>query len=281
MNFIPYLLLLRPRHWVKNLIVFVPVFFASEIFVPGKMLLSLYAFILFCLLTSSMYIVNDIIDRKRDAQHPHKKSRPIASGVISVSRGVCMLIVLVSVMAFGLYFFIPAIASVVAGYFVMSLLYSLFLKNVVIFDILSIPVFYLLRVLGGGLATDTPISRWLILCLVFVTLFVVLGKRKAEFRLETKRDVLHQYTTELLNHFLSIAVALTLVSYGLYSVLAVQSERMVYSIFFVLLGVFRYLFLIYTSSDGVEFPEKILFTDTVVLLSIIAWLGFSYYIFYL
>lgn len=277
---LPYLYLLRPYSWIKNFFVFVPIFFAHELFSVIKLIPVLYTFLIFCLTASSVYIINDIADRERDKNHSSKKHRPLPSGKVSLREAGIMLILLIITSAFLIYYLVPEIAPLIFTYFVLNLFYSLYLKHIAIVDILLVSSFYLLRIEAGGQAAQVPISAWLILCTIFLALFLIVGKRKAEIvSLDSKREVLSVYTHNFLEALLIISVTSSIISYSLYTVLVLNSPHAVYSIFFVLLGVFRYMFLTYTTNQG-EYPEKAIWDDKIVLLSILGWVVFMYYIFY-
>lgn len=274
-----YLKLLRPRQWVKNFLIFVAIFFAKDIFIWGKLIQTIWAFVVFCLVASSVYIINDIIDKKKDRENPVKKDRPIASGQISSAKALVVWLVLLAGAMVIVFFKTPQIFWLILAYIILNFIYSFYLKNIPIFDMLLISGFYLLRIEVGGVAAGAPISRWLILCTIFVSLFVVAGKRFAESKHPNKREVLGYYTDDFLKHLLTISIGLSVVSYGLYSVLGVSSSWAVYSIFLVLLGMTRYLFLIYTSPAAEE-PERLIFKDKVVLGSLGAWVIYMFFIFY-
>lgn len=231
-------------------------------------------------MASAMYIINDILDKQQDKKHYRKKFRPIASGDLTIKQAIPLSVSLVLTGGLALYYLLPQTIFVILGYFILNLLYSVIFKKIIIFDILIISIFYFLRVIGGGLATSTYISPWLILCLIFISLFIVVGKRKAEFNLEEKRTVLKIYDAAFLSNLLNISGSLTLMSYGLYSVLVVPSAYMVYSIFFVLIGVFRYFYIISIFPEKVEFPEKIIITDKIIFGSVTTWFLFIFLIFY-
>lgn len=276
----PFIKLLRPRHWLKNLFVFVPVFFAKEIFELTRLEKAGWTFFVFCLVASAVYIINDIVDRKEDALHPQKKHRPLAAGKIKVFWAALMSLVLMVGAGIVIYKFVPAVVYVVLIYGVLNLIYSFYLKNQAIFDVLLISALYLTRVVGGGIASSTPISSWLILCTLFLTLFLILGKRKAEMIHAKKRKVLGAYNPIVVDHLLTISVGLTLISYSLYCVLGVNSPYAVFSIFFVLLAMFRYLHLVYSADGETETPEKVVLKDQIILGSIISWAIFMFVIFY-
>ena len=275
-----HLKLLRPHHWLKNFFVFVPIFFAREIFDLEKLEVTIFAFVVFCLSASAVYIVNDLVDREQDASHPTKKNRPLASGQVKSGMAIFMAMILLLMAFFIVWQFVPNIIFAVLIYLALNLAYSFYLKHLAIFDVLLISGLSLVRVIGGGLASNTPISSWLILCTLFVTLFLILGKRKAELIHKKQRKVLGSYNPVVIDHLLTITVGLTLISYSLYSVLGVQSPYAVFSIFFVLLALFRYLHLTFSDDGKAENPEKILIRDQVIVGSVIGWVIFMFIIFY-
>lgn len=244
-----------------------------------RMMAAFYAFLAFSLTASAVYIINDIVDRQHDAQHPIKRLRPIASGAVSITQAVMLLVILLAGGAILVYFLSPQLAVIIGAYLLLNLLYSFYLKHWPIFDIVLISSLYLLRVVGGGVASQTHISTWLILCTVFISLFLIVGKRRVEFSQLHRRKVLGLYSGELLDHLFGIAAGLTIISYGLYTILGVNSELAVYSIFLVLIGIFRYLLITYRSAVA-EYPERVLWSDKIISGSVLAWLIFMYFIFY-
>lgn len=263
--------LLRPYHWIKNLLIFAPIFFAGRLFEFPTLISAIYAFLAFSLTASSGYIVNDIIDRAADARHPKKKNRTIASGKVSSKQAFLFFLAIALTGILFIAFFIPQLWYIITIYFLLNLLYSFCLKHIPIFDIGTVSSFYVIRVMTGGIATGIPISEWLLVCTFFASLLLVTGKRKTSTHL--------LYSPSLLQSFLLVSASLTVISYSLYSILAVDSSIAIYSIVFVVVGVFRYLFLSEISSK-LEYPEKVLLTDKVLALSIASWLIFMYIIFY-
>jgi len=274
-----YLKLLRPQQWIKNSFVFAALFFAKELFIVEKLTACFYVFIAFCLVASSVYVFNDILDRKVDALHEKKKTRPLAAGKVSPKKAFAFSFLLLLIGGIFSWFLVPKAIPLLGLYWVLNMGYSLYLKHLAIFDILLVSSFYLIRVVVGGVVTDTLISNWLILCILFGALLLILGKRKIEFSHANKRQVLYTCNAALIDHLLMVAGTLVLISYSLYTILGVNSPLMVYSIFFVLLGVFRYFFVLFTSNQA-EYPEKIIFSDKIILGSILGWMGFVYFIFY-
>ncbi len=274
-----YLRLLRPYSWIKNFLVFIPLFFAKQFFSDGKIKIVLLSFILFCLAASCVYIINDLADAQQDRLHPKKQHRPIASGNISPLHAKVLLLALAIATSIVLSYFPLTVILLIGAYLVLNVLYSFYLKHVAMLDIVLIAGFYLLRILVGGLAAQVPISNWLILCTIFLALFLITGKRKSEMTQGVKRAVLDLYSQEILNAILIASVTLVIISYSLYTVLVLGDTLAVYSIFFVLLAILRYVLLIYTT-DKVEYPEKALFTDWWIVFAAIAWLGCMYAILY-
>jgi 4-hydroxybenzoate polyprenyltransferase len=260
--------------------VFTAIFFAKDIFIWEKFFSTSIAALVFCLVASSVYIVNDIFDRETDAKHPVKKNRPLASGEIRLSLALWILFCLL-VVSFGLIFwFVPQILWLILLYLALNFVYSFYLKKIPIIELLTISSFYLLRIEVGGLSAQASISRWLILCTIFISLFLVIGKRLAEYGHAEKRIVLYSYSEEFLKQFLVIASALSIASYGLYSILGVNSSLAIYAIFFVILGISRYLYLIYNSQEAEE-PEKLILNDHMILITLLVWAIYMFLIFYI
>jgi 4-hydroxybenzoate polyprenyltransferase len=237
----------------------------------------------FCGLASAVYIINDVADRDKDRLHPQKQYRPIAAGKISVRQALVFAVVILTGAASVSYFFAPRVMGMLLVYFLLNLAYSWYLKNLMIFDILAIAVFYLLRILVGGMAAGVVVSSWLVICVFFGSLLLIVGKRIGEMGNLHKRAVLQYYTLEFLNQLLVVCAGLTVVSYGLYSILGFHlghhPELAVYSIIFVVLGVFRYMFLA-ASSPLIEFPESIIVRDKTVLASVTGWAILMFYVVY-
>lgn len=276
----PIITMLRPGSWIKNLFILVPLFFAKDIFALDKLFPACIAFVTFSMVASCVYILNDIADRGHDRQHPKKMYRPIASGKISIQLALIIFSILICTAFIIGFIFIPQIIPLLAVYFFLNIAYSYYLKNIAIVDILIISLFYLIRLLVGGLATGEIISSWLILCTIFISLFFIIGKRNAEFNQETSRKVLSGYTSEFLHGFLFVTAALSIISYSLYIVLVLNSNLAIYSIFFVILGIMRYCYIVLTTHKS-EYPEQVIISDKVILISGICWTILMFIIFYL
>lgn len=275
------LLLLRPHNWIKNFFVFVPLFFAHGIFLSGELEAATLAFIIFSLTASAVYILNDLFDLEKDRLHPRKRLRPLAAGLVAPSAAIVIMLCLLIASGALIYLELQVIAPVIIVYFLANLGYSLYFKHVAVLDILMVAGFYVLRVSAGALAVTVPVSGWLLIATIFVALFLVTAKRKAELITsgEKSRAVLAGYTPEFLNATLLMSAVMLLVVYSMYTVTVLSSHLAVYSTFFVLLGVFRYLYLSMRGSET-EQPERVIFSDSWIFLSAATWVVFMYFILY-
>ena len=273
---------MRPSQWVKNTLIFAPLLFARELGDPEAFLRVAFTFALFCILSGGVYLVNDILDREQDRRHPFKKNRPIASGALAPSTAAAAgvaAIVAAFVAAFALS---PAVAAVMAGYLLLNIGYSRFLKNLVIIDVMTIAAGFLLRVIAGGLAIPVAISFWLLLCTGLLALFLGFGKRRHELVLldagaSSHRPILREYSPYFLDQMISVVTTSTVVTYALYTMSADVQEKLGthwlgLTIPFVLYGIFRYLYLIHQKSEGGD-PSQTILTDRPLLANIVLWGG--------
>jgi 4-hydroxybenzoate polyprenyltransferase len=272
---------MRPDQWTKNGFVLLPLIFARKVFEYPGLMQGLTAFGIFCLLSSAMYLFNDISDLDSDRHHPIKRRRPLAAGLISVtqakwSAAVLLLCALSWALVLGKAFF-----SVVVIYATVQIAYTHFLKNVVIVDIFCISAGFFLRVIGGAAAVDVVISNWLIICTISIAMFLTLGKRRNDLTLigqgdaRRQRKVFSEYTPYLLDQMIGIVTATTLLSYMLYcispeTIAKFQTRHLIYTFPFVLYGLFRYLYLIHAKEQGGS-PERVLLTDPPLLASVVLW----------
>lgn len=279
----PYAVLARPGQWIKNLLVLTPVFFAEEAGNYHEMRAALLACAVFTGFSVAAYAVNDIIDRHEDALHPVKRFRPVASGVVSPAGAAAFAALVFCGSAWVLFAYVPQVALVMAAYALLVVLYSAYLKRVPLVDIFTVSSFYLLRVAAGGSAIGVVPSRWLVACVMFLSLFVVIGKRRSECTHSPAgtRPVLTAYAAgpygmrDMFDRLLLVSGATALSSYGAYAILAVHSNWAVYSLFFAMFGIFRYLFLVYGSAFA-ESAEVALAKDMPLLFSVIGWVVFMY-----
>ena len=274
---------MRPLQWVKNLFVFAGLIFSQEFLNLHKLLLSLSAFGVFCLLASGVYIFNDIIDLPRDRLHPTKRNRPLPSGIVPIWLAALLspaLIVAGIVWAFHLH---RGLALVGIIYIALQVLYTLVLKRLVIVDILVVASGFLLRAAAGAVVLDVAISSWLLLCTSLLALFMVTAKRRQElFRLksemsETTRDVLLEYNLPFLDEMLTIQAYGAVISYAIYVFDPGTTERfgtpyLGVSLPFVIYGILRYLYLVKVRGSG-EAPEKLVISDPIFLINLLLWVA--------
>lgn len=270
----------RPAHWPKNVFVLAPLVFAQLLHEPTALARASVAFVCFCLASSVVYIFNDYRDRAADRRHPLKRLRPLAAGDISsgVALGFAGLLLIglgVASAWLGTLF-----AITVVLYLALNVLYSMGLKRVVILDVMIVSIGFVLRVLGGGTAIEVEVSSWLLLCTIFLALFLAFSKRRHELMLLAdeaagQRMVLSSYNSEFLDQMVNVVTASTVVSYALYCVAPETIERfqtntLVYTIPFVLFGIFRYLYLMYQAPSEVS-PTEAIVHDLPSLLNIALW----------
>lgn len=276
----PYIELARPAQWVKNLLVFAPMFFAGKVYDLLTFGESLGAYLVFSLASSAVYVLNDIADAPQDRLHPTKKNRPIARGDVHEIRAVLFVGMLLATLIVALAF-VPAVVPIVVLYIGLNLLYSFHLKHLAVADITIISMFYLLRVVAGGVATALPLSPWIILCVFFGALFIIVGKRRAELAHEHQRAVLKEYSREALDSLLSVSAALAIICYGLYSILGHESRILVFSTFFVVFAFYRMMNHIFMNPSEAEYPERLVFRDKWLFVSFVGWAAYVFWAFYL
>ena len=275
------LLSLRPRQWIKNLFIFPALLFSKNLFDPEVLLTAVAAFTIFCFLSGSVYLFNDISDREEDRRHPEKSKRPIASGLLGLGAAKTAMALLALVSLGAALLVNLNFALVGLGYLAVQITYSLFLRQMVLLDVFAIASGFFLRVIAGAEAISVPISSWLLLCTIFLSLFLALGKRRSEMMLlgkETvgRRRVLNQYDPGLLDQMVSVVTASTVLSYSLYTLSSetvekFQTRNLWLTIPIVLFGIFRYLLLVYQNQEGGR-PENLLWTDRPLMAAILIYL---------
>jgi len=287
---VQYLKLLRPKHWAKNLFLFVPLFFAGEIANVDKIILLLQAFLAFSLVASSIYIINDYKDIEADRAHPVKCKRPLASGAVKPSTalvifGICVLA------GFALAFLIKSKFAFVLGiYFVLNIAYTFGLKNISILDIMILATGFVLRIKAGGIASNIAISEWLMLMVFLLALFMAIAKRRDDVLIKNTsgkemRKASKGYNLDFMNVSLSIAAAVIIVAYIMYTMAPETNARfgtyrLYYTSIFVIAGLLRYLQITYVENDTGS-PTKILYKDRFIQLTILLWILSFYVIIYL
>jgi len=212
---------MRPRQWAKNLFVFAGLLFAQKLFTPLAVV-ALAAFVIFCALSGAIYLINDVADREKDRLHPRKRERPVASGRLSVPAAVASAVTLI-VLALGAGLLISwPFAAVAAAYAGLLILYSAWLKHVVIVDVLVVASGFVLRAVGGAVAIGVEISGWLLICTILLALFLALGKRRHEYLTlgdgaATHRPILAEYSAALIDQMIAVVTASTVTAYALYT----------------------------------------------------------------
>lgn len=278
--------LLRPRQWTKNFLLFAGLIFSNHFREPDRVGKAGLAFVVFCMLSSVVYIVNDIRDAEADRNHPLKCKRPIAAGLISKSLALLVAFV-VSLLSLTIIFaaFEVRFQLVSLSYLVMMLLYSVWLKHIVILDLMIVSLGFVMRAVAGIFAIEyigenIQVTPWFITCIMFLALFVVICKRRHEIVLlsveaRSHRPVLEHYSPLFLDQMINVATTATVISYALYVTLGVQEQArakyMVLTLPFVLYGIFRYLYLVYKKDEGGS-PEILLFQDLSLLIVVVLWL---------
>lgn len=279
---------MRPRQWTKNLIILLALPFTinqywhlSEFSTIGRMVLSsLAALVLFCLLSGAIYLVNDLADIEKDRQHPLKRHRPLASGRLGQPAAIVALGVLLAASLPGAFLLNWLLGAVALVYLITMLSYTYVLKHMVLVDVLTIAVGFVLRAAAGAVAISVPISPWLYVCTILLALFLALGKRRHELILleaaaSRHRQILEEYSAQLLEQMIVLVGAATVMAYSLYTFSAENVPKnyaMMLTIPFVLYGIFRYLYLIHIKNQGGS-PEEMLLGDKPMVINIALWLG--------
>jgi 4-hydroxybenzoate polyprenyltransferase len=274
------LISLRPGQWTKNLLVFAGLLFGRRLLEPSAVADAFFAFAVFCTLSGVVYLINDIADRETDRKHPLKAQRPIASGELPVRTAVIAALVLgaaamtASVML-GRWF-----AAVAAAYVGLQALYSGALKHIVIIDVLTLAIGFVLRAVAGAVAVHVEISHWLLVCTVLLALFIALAKRRHEIVLlagdaATHRPILGEYSAYLLDQMIAVVTASTLIAYIFYTVSPETQAKfgtrwLGLTIPFPLYGIFRYLYLVHRREGGGS-PADLLLNDRPLLLCVALW----------
>lgn len=280
---------MRPRQWTKNLLLFAGLVFSHHLLHPRFTLRSFTAFVLFCALSGSVYVLNDVCDVQQDRQHPLKRHRPIASGRLRVHTALVFAFVVVAFSVLFSFMLGYSFGGVALTYVVLILSYSLWLKHVVILDVLVVAAGFVLRAVAGAVVIHVEISSWLLICTILLALFLALSKRRHELVLLENgagehRPILAEYSPPLLDQMIAVVTSSTVMAYALYTisdetVRKFGTKNLQLTIPLVLYGVFRYLYLIHQKNMGGS-PEKVLLTDTPLLLSIAFWAGMVFCILY-
>ena len=284
-----YLKLLRPKEWAKNLFLYIPLFFAGEIFNWLKVFHVFEGFIAFCCIASSIYIINDYADKEDDKKHPQKQNRPIASGAVSIGTALTIFAILTAAGFFIAYFISTKFFFLLGLYFSLNIGYSFGLKNIAILDIFIIAIGFTLRVRSGGSIAKVDVTIWLNIMIFLLALFMAAGKRRDDVLLKISsgndmRKAAKGYTLDFLNALLALISSVMIVSYFMYTVSQSVIERhgtsrLYLTSLFVMAGIMRYLQIIYVNADSGS-PTKILYKDRFIQISLLLWMISFYVILY-
>jgi 4-hydroxybenzoate polyprenyltransferase len=275
------LLSLRPRQWVKNLFVFAGLIFSQSLFTP-LVWPALAAFVIFCALSGAIYLFNDLADVEKDRLHPTKRRRPIASGALSVPAGAAIGVLTLVGSLVAAYALSARFGVVATVYAALLTAYSVWLKHVVILDVLTVAIGFVLRAVAGAAAIGVEISGWLVICTILVALFLALGKRRHEYLTlhgdaAAHRPILAEYSESFLDQMVAVVTASTVTAYALYTmspdtVAKFHTRWLPLTLPFVLYGVFRYLYLLYRRELGGN-PSDLLLSDRALLVNTVLWMA--------
>ena len=271
----------RPKQWIKNFFVFVPAIFALKFLDAEPMARAAAAFVIFSAISSATYLLNDVLDRESDRAHPVKRSRPIASGEVTVGLALAAAAVLAAVSLIAAALLDPYFAAVVFVYALVTAGYSLYVKHLVILDVMFLAAGFVIRVAAGAVVARVEASEWLFLCTLLLALFLGFSKRRHELTLleggaSHHRRVLVHYSPELLDQMVVIVATSAILCYILYTVWPATVEKfhtkhLIYTVPFVIYGIFRYFYLIHQRNSGGD-PTGSLLTDRPLLVSVLLWL---------
>ncbi|SVB17824.1 uncharacterized protein METZ01_LOCUS170678 [marine metagenome] len=279
-----YFFLLRPNQYIKNIFIFLPLFFSLKIIELNLFLNATIAFIAFSLISSAVYIFNDFHDIKEDRLHPKKKSRPLASGTITKSQSIGIMVVFF-LLGFGLASIIHiSVSMIVLAYAAMNIIYTLYLKKVAIIDVTIIAFGFVMRIFVGSYSTDVPLSKWIIIMTFLLALFIVLAKRRDDVLIflntgNKMRKVANNYNLQFIDTTLAIMAAVVIVTYILYTtspevVEKFHGEHLYLTSLFVILGIMRYLQIILVMKDSGS-PTEIFLKDHFIQMILLGW-GLSF-----
>jgi len=271
---------LRPEQWTKNLLLFAGLLFGGRLLERAASLRAIGAFVVFCALSSAVYLINDVADREADRRHPLKRSRPIAAGRLSPHIALVTAAVLGAGGIAAAWSIESSLAVISAAYLALLLLYSAALKHLVIIDVLTIAAGFVLRAIASAAAVQVPIGHWLLICTTLLALFLALSKRRHELVLlgegaTVHRRILEEYSPYLLDQMIAVVTASTVIAYTLYTISAdtvqrLGTDRLGLTIPFVLYGIFRYLYLVHQKRGGGS-PTAMLVSDRPLLTCVALW----------
>jgi len=282
-----YIRELRPRAWTKNLFIFGAILFANKFTQKDLIIVNIIGFFIFCFLSGAVYLLNDIFDAELDKLDPNKRKRPIASGTISKTGAFIFWIILSIGSLVGAWFLNHKFFIIAASYFAINILYSTYLKRLALVDVMIIAIGFVLRALAGAIITYSDPSHWFLVTTFFLALLLACSKRRYEFiffkqhAANEKKKVLNDYSEMLLDQLIVISATGALLAYSLYTITGNIEHKLIYTIPFVVYGIFRYLYIVYKKGEGGD-PDKILLNDghilgTVTLFGIMVAILFFYF----
>lgn len=270
----------RPWEWIKNLFIFAGLFFSQNLLNSVLAMKTFAAFALFCVASSGVYLFNDVCDREEDRQHPQKRQRPIPSGQVDATLALATASGLLLIAMGGALLLHTLFGLIVVAYLVLNLAYSRILKHVVIIDVFCIAAGFMLRVIAGAVVIEVRMSHWLLICTMLLALFLGFSKRRHELLASggapaLHRPVLSEYDPVFLDMMIGIVTGSTVISYALYTISdetiqKFRTDKLIFTIPFVLYGIFRYLYLVYHKQEGGS-PAQTILTDRPLLISVFLW----------
>ncbi len=276
-----YILLVRPHHYIKNLFIFLPLFFGLKITDINLLLETFVAFIAFSLVASSVYVFNDYYDIEDDKKHPRKKNRPLASGKVSKQSAIVLIVILL-ISGFAISYLLGSMVSyLVFSYFILNLLYTLKLKHVAIIDTFIIAIGFVIRILVGAETGNIKLSMWIIIMTFLLAVFIALAKRRDDIIIYLEsgiktRNVVDGYNLEFLNTSMIIMASVLIVSYIMYTIspdvaVRLHSDKLYLTVLFVILGIMRYMQITIVEKKSGS-PTELVLKDIFLQLSILGWL---------
>lgn len=280
-QFLAIVKLVRPRQWIKNAFVFIPFFFGDKLTDFKLVIAGIIVFIAFCFASGSIYILNDLSDIEFDRRHPEKKGRPLAAKKVSINTAVLVMILFASLAVIMGFWHSNQVGIVIVSFIMLNIFYSVYFKNIVLLDIFCIAIGFLLRIIGGIYACTVPPSKWIIVMALAIALFLAVGKRRADLltadeSIKNHRIVLKSYCMRTIDQMIVILAAMIIITYSLYATSDYVTGRygtdaMIYTIPFVIYGLFRYLYVVNDKGSTGD-PTKILLSDSHLFLCVFAWL---------
>jgi 4-hydroxybenzoate polyprenyltransferase len=283
-----FLRTMRPKQWTKNVFVWAALLFDQKLFQPGPFLRTFIVFLLFCLISSAVYIINDLVDIEKDRQHPSKRNRPLASGALSPRLALAGAVVILFLSLPAALWLGSAVTAILYGYLLLMIAYSFWLKNIVIVDVLTISAGFVLRVAAGVVVVQAArFSPWIYVCMVLLALFLAIGKRRQEIVLMQDgsgdtRSILQEYNVKFLDEMLALVSSTTVMAYSLYTFSAPNvpaNHTLMLTIPFVLYGLFRYLYLIHVRGET-DPPDVVVLKDRALLLDVVLFSVVAFLVFY-